>query len=259
MLTITGLPAFTTNYIWMLANTKNQTCYVVDPGDAEVVENACRQQQLTLAGILVTHHHADHTGGIAALLNNRDIPVYGPADENIPGLSHPLRDQDTFNLLGVTWQVLATPGHTNGHLCYFAELEHDNPVLFSGDTLFSAGCGRIFEGTHEQMLDSLTRLGTFPHNTLVFCAHEYTQTNLEFALSVEPKNRALQQRIREVSALRTLNQPSVPSLLSVERATNPFLRTANASVIAAASRYSGRSVKTNLDCFTIIRQWKDGF
>ncbi len=259
MLTITGLPAFTTNYIWMVANTKKQSCYVVDPGDAEVVENACRQHNLTLAGILVTHHHADHTGGIAKLLSNRDIPVYGPAGENIPGLSHPLQDQDTLSLFGETWQVLATPGHTNGHLCYFAQLEHDNAVLFSGDTLFSAGCGRIFEGNPEQMLNSLTKLGTLPDNTLVFCAHEYTQTNLEFAISVEPENRALQQRIREVSALRTLNQPSVPSLLSVERATNPFLRTTNASVMAAASRYSGRSVKTNLDCFTIIRKWKDDF
>ncbi|CAM3642817.1 hydroxyacylglutathione hydrolase [Parendozoicomonas haliclonae] len=259
MLSITGLPAFNDNYIWMLADSESQTCYVVDPGDAQVVERACQEQQLTLAGILVTHHHADHIGGVNALTKDRSIPMFGPAHDNISVLTHPLSDGDTVNVFGGTFQVLDTPGHTKGHICYFGQPENIGPVLFCGDTLFAGGCGRLFEGTPAQMLSSLTRLSQLPEETRVYCAHEYTLSNLKFAHAVEPNNTEIAERIQQVQQLRRLGLPTVPSTIALEQKTNPFLRTALPAVQQAASRFSGRPVNSNEDSFAIIRQWKDNF
>ncbi len=259
MLTITGLPAFNDNYIWMLADTETRTCYVVDPGDAAVVETACSKTGLTLAGILITHHHADHTGGLLKLINKRDIPVYGPAKESITGISHPLKEGDKMVICGTEWQIMETPGHTAGHICYFGRPQGMPPVLFCGDTLFSGGCGRLFEGTPIQMLTSLNKLKTLPPDTLIHCAHEYTQSNLAFAAAVEPHNTALAERIQRVAMLRQNNLATVPSSLEEELATNPFLRTATTTVIDAASRHCGHPVTSAEDSFTIIRQWKDNF
>lgn len=259
MLTITGISAFNDNYIWMLTDTGNQSCYIVDPGDHLVVENACQRSNLALAGILITHHHADHTGGISKLTQKRNIPVYGPASESITGITHRLHDGDKLTIFNTEWQVMTTAGHTSGHICYFGKLNNQSPVLFSGDTLFGGGCGRLFEGTAEQMHASLKRLQALPDDTQIYCAHEYTQANLAFAQVVEPNNQALQQRIQWVAEQRHKQQPTVPFSLAGERDTNPFLRTSTKMVMDAATLYSGRQVETDVDCFTIIRQWKDNF
>ncbi|MTI14652.1 hydroxyacylglutathione hydrolase [Sansalvadorimonas verongulae] len=259
MLSIRGLQAFNDNYIWMLADSESRTCYVVDPGDASVVEAACRQTGYTLAGILITHHHADHTGGLRQLASAaaKELVIYGPASESIPGITHPLSEGDTFTIAEQTFTVIDTPGHTSGGISYFAQLAQ--PVLFSGDTLFAGGCGRLLEGTPAQMLKSLNKLTALPSETLVYCAHEYTQSNLAFALAVEPDNSALKQRVSDVQQLREQGQATVPSTLDTELRTNPFLRASIPDVQEAASRHSGRTPTSAEDTFAIIRQWKDNF
>ena len=263
MISITGIPAFSDNYIWMLTNTESQTCYVIDPGDGNVVQAWCQQHSVTLAGILITHHHPDHTGGIGLLTSTADgkcsIPVYGPAAESIKGITHPLADGDRITVVGTEFQVIATPGHTSGHICYFAEPADHDPILFSGDTLFAGGCGRLFEGTPKQMWHSLSRLAALPDNTRVYCAHEYTLANLDFARTVEPGNQQLAQRQQQAELLRKQNHATVPSLLAEERKTNPFLRAGHPDVQQSASRYSGHPVGTPEDTFATIRHWKDNF
>ncbi len=269
MLSINGLPAFNDNYIWMLADSESHTCYVVDPGDASVVNTACQKAGYTLAGILITHHHADHTGGIQQLASfaarenhniaaSQPLPVYGPASENIKGITHPLSEGDLLTIAGETLTVIETPGHTSGHISYFGNWAN-HPVLFCGDTLFAGGCGRLFEGTPKQMLNSLEKLAALPPETLVYCAHEYTHSNLKFAQIVEPENSLLNQRIAEVNTLRYQDQPTVPSSLKDELNTNPFLRATCDSVQQAACLHSGRPITSAEDTFMIIRQWKDNF
>ncbi|OQX38806.1 MAG: hydroxyacylglutathione hydrolase [Oceanospirillales bacterium LUC14_002_19_P2] len=259
MINVTGLPAFNDNYIWLLTDTDSRLCHVVDPGDGDIVLKACRDNNLELAGILITHHHGDHTGGIRTLLKHHDVPVYGPASENLPGLTHPLSENDTLLLHGCTFRVIETPGHTAGHIAYFGEPEQQAPILFCGDTLFAGGCGRLFEGTAEQMLASLTKLSALPDPTLIYCAHEYTLANLRFAQAVEAGNTALQQRIIAAEALRQSGESTVPSDMATERATNPFLRSGEATVKAAAEQFSGRTMTDDTDTFAAIRRWKDSF
>ena len=249
---ISPLSAFSDNYIWLIHSPNNRDVLVVDPGDAAPVETALHQHNL--AGILITHHHHDHTGGIATLTRNRNIPVFGPA--NISGITHPLKDGDTIKLFDCQFHIIATPGHTLDHIAYFTD-SPAKPVLFCGDTLFAGGCGRLFEGTARQMHQSLSRLAALPGQTQIYCAHEYTQANLRFAQAVEPHNRALQQRITEVNRQRANNQPSVPSSLAEELATNPFLRTDQPSVIQVA-RHRG-SATTPAEILGVIRAWKDNF
>lgn len=260
MLLVDAIHAFNDNYIWLVTNPSyGNQCLVVDPGDPEVVEATLKQKQLELSGILITHHHYDHTGGIAELTRTRDIPVYGPVNPAISGITHPLQDGDNVTLLGTQFQVMSTPGHTLDHIVYFAQPEDRDPVLFCGDTLFSAGCGRLFEGSAQQMQLSLNRLNRLPKNTEVYCAHEYTLSNLMFAQAVEPDNADIKQRIHEVEALRSNSQRSIPSRIALEQKINPFLRTTTPEVIQAALARSGESSLNEDEVLGVIRQWKDNF
>ena len=253
MFDIIRIPAFKDNYIWLLR--KGAAAVVVDPGDARPVLEVLEREGLTLTAILITHHHADHQGGVAGLLARYPAAVFGPQVESITGLSRPLRGGETIDLpeLGVAFAVIAVPGHTLGHLAYYGA-----DCLFCGDTLFGAGCGRVFEGTMAQMRASLERLAALPEGTAVYCAHEYTQANLRFALAVDPDNRRLRQRADEVAAARAMGEASVPSTLAQEKATNPFLRCGERALIASAQR---RVAQANdpLEVFTALREWKNGF
>ncbi|NOT17582.1 MAG: hydroxyacylglutathione hydrolase [Sulfuriferula sp.] len=216
---ISPIPAFQDNYIWAIHDDRHAA--VVDPGDAVAVLDFLQQHQLTLTAILITHHHHDHVGGIAALLAHGAVPVYGPALEPIPHLSHPLREGQHIHLeaLDADFQILDLPGHTLGHIAYYGINS-----AFCGDTLFGCGCGRLFEGTAAQMLNSLSKLARLPAATAVYCAHEYTLSNITFALTLEPDNLALQQRHTRDSDLRAHQQPTLPSTIAIELASNPFLR-----------------------------------
>ena len=261
MFDIIRIPAFKDNYIWLLR--KGAAAVVVDPGDARPVIDVLEREALTLSAILVTHHHADHQGGIADLLayasgaacTSDPLPVFGPASESITALKYPLRGGETIvpGQLGVEFSVIAVPGHTLGHLAYYAKA-----CLFCGDTLFGAGCGRLFEGTPKQMLDSLRRLAAFPDATAVYCAHEYTAANLRFALAVDGQNEPLRRRADEVAALRAADAASVPSTMALERATNPFLRCRDPALVAAA-RQHGATAGDELAVFTALREWRNGF
>lgn len=258
MLMISPIPAFKDNYIWMLHIPSSKDVVVVDPGDAAVVEARLARDGLNLAGILITHHHHDHIGGVGELTRHRSIPVYGPDNPAITGITHRLKDGDAIHVNTIRFTIIATPGHTLDHIAYFTEFG-DNPALFCGDTLFVGGCGRLFEGTAQQMYTSLMRLAALPGNTHIYCAHEYTQANLQFALAVEPDNPVLQQRVQQVARARTDNQPTVPSTLSQELATNPFLRSDQPGVIQAACDQGGDADSSPAEVLGIIRAWKDNF
>lgn len=252
--TPTAIAAFQDNYIWALR--RDNHCVVVDPGDAAPVESWLRQQGLLLTGILITHHHPDHVGGVNALLEHRDIPVYGPARETIPGLTHPLNDGDRVKLaeLDLELEVLDVPGHTLGHIAYHAR---QPGWLFCGDTLFAGGCGRLFEGTPEQMHHSLSRLAALPEDTQVFCAHEYTLANLTFAAKVTPEDPDVRTRLNDVKALRDAGHITLPSTIAVERRTNPFLRATEPALRQSCERHFDTPLDTPVDSFAALRRWKD--
>ena len=218
-----ALPAFSDNYLWLWQ--QDSMAVVVDPGDAAPVLQALAQKGLTLAAILVTHHHADHVGGVRELHDATGAQVFGPAREDVPAPHTPVMDGDALTLLGQTVRVMDVPGHTAGHVAYFLPDAPDAPVLFCGDTLFSGGCGRIFEGTPAQMLASLDRLAALPGDTRVCATHEYTLSNLKFALAVEPENAALIAYEKSCQVRRSQLQPTLPSRISQELMINPFLRT----------------------------------
>lgn len=251
------VPAFEDNYIWLIRGHSADQTAVVDPGDAAPVLAALERLNLTPAAILCTHHHGDHTGGIEELTQQfRGLPVYGPGDENIAGITHVLRDGDRLDLpaLGLQFEILAVPGHTRGHIAYYG-----HGWLFCGDTLFSAGCGRLFEGTPQQMQHSLARLAALPGDTGVYCAHEYTRANLRFAQTVEPDNPAIQRYRDEVDARRARDEPTIPSNIALEREINPFLRWDSPAVRRAAENHSGTALTDEVSVFAAIRRWKDGF
>lgn len=251
---VTAIPAFRDNYVWALHD--DHAAILVDPGEAAPILAWLETRRIHPVAVLVTHHHADHVGGIGEITARHNIPVYGPAEEAIPGRTHPLRGGETVRVetLGLSLRALATPGHTLGHLCYYG---HDS--LFCGDTLFSCGCGRLFEGTAAQMHDALNQIKTLPPDTRVYCAHEYTLTNLDFALGVEPDNAALHARQATVRELRGRGIPSLPVTLATEIATNPFLRCEQPGVIVAAARHAGHPVKPGLETFTTLRGWRDEY
>ncbi|KUJ80236.1 hydroxyacylglutathione hydrolase [Microbulbifer flavimaris] len=255
MLTISPIPAFSDNYIWHLAQDGEH--WVVDPGDAAPVIKALGDAALN--GILITHHHLDHTGGIAELVKRYQCPVYGP--ESVDGVTHPLKDGDQFRLLGAPVRVMAVPGHTLDHLALLMEEPgaEATPHLFCGDTLFAGGCGRLFEGSPAQMYDSLRRLSDLPPETQVYCAHEYTRANLRFAEAAEPGNAVLQNRISQVDNLRAGDQPSLPSTIGEELATNPFLRCHIPAVARRAASHGAADNCDEVEVFATLRKWKDNF
>lgn len=259
MLQITPLPAFDDNYIWLLSDAAQGRCAVVDPGDAAPVRAwLAAHPDMHLEAILITHHHGDHTGGIAELKATTQATVYGPALENIPGRDVALEDGQTVQVLGQAWQVLHVPGHTAGHIALFARHVGEG-VLFCGDTLFSAGCGRLFEGTAQQMHASLQRLAALPPSTAVYCTHEYTLGNLRFAQVVEPDNAALRQYQQEAEALRRAGQPTLPSNIARERAINPFLRGDQVAIRQQLAAQCGQLPRSDSEAFALLRTWKDTF
>ena len=249
------VPAFNDNYIWLVRGRTDRVA-IVDPGDADPVLEFLARERLTPAAILCTHHHGDHVGGVADLRARYDVPVYGPRRERIAALTHRLGDGDRVALpnLGLTFTVLDIPGHTAGHIAYVGD-----GLLFCGDTLFSAGCGRLFEGTAEQMHASLGKLAALPRDTAVYCGHEYTQANLAFALTVEPENGAAQAYQRDVAGRRARNEITLPSTIGQERQINPFLRCHVPSVRAATEARAGRTLTTDTEVFAALRRWKDTF
>ena len=253
------VPAFSDNYIWLIR--KNGHAVVVDPGQAEPVLAVLDEHNLVLDAILLTHHHGDHVGGVLTLQQRTGALVYGPASETLPTCDHRLKEGDTVQLpaIGVQFSVIDVPGHTAGHIAYYGQLPSGKPALFCGDTLFAAGCGRLFEGTPAQMLDSLGKLRVLPDDTLVCCAHEYTLSNLRWATQVEPDNLALQQRWEADSRLRADGVPTLPSSIALELATNPFLRVSEPNVALAANAYAGATLKTPVDVFACLREWKNNF
>jgi hydroxyacylglutathione hydrolase len=256
-LVVDPVPAFSDNYLWLVHGpAAPDRVAVVDPGDAAPVQTALEARGLTLAAILVTHHHPDHVGGVEALRARWQVPVYGPSREHIPGRTSALSGGDDVELadLGLSFAVLDVPGHTAGHIAYAG-----HGAVFCGDTLFSGGCGRLFEGTPAQMLDSLDRLAALSPDTRVYCAHEYTASNLKFALAVEPGNRELAAHADRVRELRAGGVPTVPTTVGLERRINPFLRTREPAVRAAAERHAGRPLSTDPDVFATVRQWKNEF
>jgi hydroxyacylglutathione hydrolase len=260
MFDVTPIPAFNDNYLWLLRAHGTRECGIVDPGDAAPVLKALQDNDLTLAAIFITHHHADHTGGISRLLQEYDVPVYGPDSANIPAVTHKLAQDDSIEVFGKQFHILDIPGHTLDHIAYYAEAsDDDTPLLFCGDTLFAGGCGRVFEGTYSMMHQSLQKLAVLPPETRVFCAHEYTLANLKFAHAVTPESTALAARIDRDNKLRQQDMPTVPTTIAAELQTNPFLRCSEGDVAAAAANHSGQSQASPEAVFAVIRQWKDGF
>ena len=253
-----ALPAFADNYLWLLHDAHEAV--VVDPGQAEPVLQALQERGLRLQAILVTHHHGDHVGGVETLRQATGATVYGPAREAIAAPFVPLAQGQTVQALGYSFTVLDVPGHTAGHIAYFCAQAEGGPLLFCGDTLFSGGCGRLFEGTAAQMQASLDQLAALPDDTRVCCAHEYTLANLKFARAVEPGNGELLHYSAQCESLRAQGLPTLPSRMALERAINPFLRTRTPTVAAAAAGFAPSTDTRNaVAVLAALREWKNGF
>jgi len=254
---IQPIAAFSDNYIWLLYNSQSRQACVVDPGDAQPVLAVLQELGLELTDVIITHHHFDHVGGLKELQSAYSPRVYGPSNPAITGISDRVIAGDTIAVLGVEFQVKEVPGHTLDHIAYFHDGEE--PLLFCGDTLFAGGCGRLFEGTPAMMHKSLQSLAQLPAATRVYCAHEYTLANLAFAAAVEPDNTALRQRIAEAEATRASNRPTVPSSISLELATNPFLRCSKGELRASLALQGRLCEGSDSDVFATVRAWKDNF
>ncbi|MBI1889402.1 MAG: hydroxyacylglutathione hydrolase [Burkholderiales bacterium] len=256
MFKVLAVPAFKDNYLWLIHDGRHAA--VVDPGDAAPILAALASHNLSLSAILLTHHHADHIGGVPALLRQFKVPVYGPRHDNIDCVTEALDEGNIVRLSQPVLEltVIEVPGHTRGHIAYFCEAQK---WLFCGDTLFAGGCGRLFEGTPQQMATSLAKLAALPDATEVFCAHEYTLANLRFAAEVEPGNRALQERIKTEQAKRDQEVPTVPSTIGLEKATNPFLRYREPEIVQRL-RSEGRLYEdVPIAAFAALREWKNTY
>lgn len=254
-LQITPIPAFDDNYIWLIRQSGQRRAAVVDPGDADPVRAVLDRDGLELSAILLTHHHPDHTGGVDELTDAfPEVAVFAPRDRRIAGVAQAVAEADQVRVpgLGLSFKVLEVPGHTATHIAYLGQ-----GALFCGDTLFMAGCGRVFDGSPEQLGASLLRIAALPPETLCYCAHEYTLVNLGFAAWVEPDNERRQARLVEAEHLRAAGRPTVPAPLALELATNPFLRTREPAVIAAAEAFAGHRLHDEIEVFAALRRWKD--
>lgn len=255
MLSVTPIPALGDNYIWLLRQDTNIDVCVVDPGDAGPVIQVLERENLTLSAVLITHHHQDHTGGLAELIERYSPHVIGPDNPDIAGINQTVREGDEFRVLGRLFEVHEVPGHTLDHIAFFTA--GIPPLLFCGDTMFSGGCGRLFEGTPAQMHDSLSRLSVLPDDTMVFAAHEYTLANLRFALAADPHNTDVVKALEDCRRARELDRPTLPSTLGREKRINPFLRCDDRHVREAAASQGDTS--TSEATFATLRAWKDNF
>jgi hydroxyacylglutathione hydrolase len=254
MINIEPIEAFSDNYIWLL--TTNEGSLVIDPGESNNLLKILKEKDLDLKAILITHHHYDHTGGIEEILSSKSIDVYGP-NNNINSINKRVSNESKISLLGIEFEVIEIPGHTLDHIAFYSE-NNGNPILFCGDTLFAGGCGRVFEGTFEQMYDSLSILKKLPLNTKVYSGHEYTESNLKFATNVEPLNQKLISRYNEVIKLRRQGLSTLPTTIELELETNPFFRVDQNEIQKLISEKFS-TPKNNKDIFTAVRQWKDNF
>jgi hydroxyacylglutathione hydrolase len=253
---ILPIRALEDNYIWTIVDSKTGSVVIVDPGEAAPVEHVLKEQHLTLTAILITHHHWDHVNGVTALLKKKTVPVYVPARDAVPIGNTPVYDNHVIEppMTSLRFTVIDIPGHTRGHVAYYGQ-----GWVFTGDTLFGGGCGRIFEGTAEQLYQSLTRLSELDPQTLVYCGHEYTAKNLAFAQQVEPNNRLLQQRIEETTLQQKQGQPTLPSTIYLEKCTNPFLRCNEASIKQQVEQHVGHPLCDPIAVFAALRKWKDSY
>jgi len=254
MINIEPIKAFSDNYIWLV--TTNEGSIVIDPGESQNLLKTLQENNLNLKAILITHHHFDHTGGINEILAEKSIDVYGP-NNNIDSINIRVANESKINLLGIEFEIIEIPGHTLDHIAYYSE-NNGHPILFCGDTLFAGGCGRVFEGTFEQMHKSLSILKTLPLNTKIYCGHEYTESNLKFAKSVEPLNQKIISRYNDVIEQRKQGIPTLPTTIKLELETNPFLRVGLKEVQQEISK-KFNIPKNDKDIFTAMRQWKDSF
>ena len=251
------LPAFSDNYIWLLQH--QGMALVVDPGESTPVNHWLKENNHRLDCILVTHHHGDHTGGVSDLQREWGAKVYGPAKEKLGFEYQAMSQGSSMSWHGLNFRTIDVPGHTAGHIAYYAEPDNQTPLLFCGDTLFSGGCGRLFEGTAEQMLQSMDKLAALPSTTRVCCAHEYTLSNLKFANAVEPDNLVLKDYISKCQQLRAQNLPTLPAELGNELQINPFLRTRKPSVINAVKKMAPPGTDKEAEIFAQLRIWKNEY
>ena len=254
MLSVEPIKAFTDNYIWLVST--NEGSIVIDPGESKNIQKLIDNNTIDLKGILITHHHYDHTNGLSELVKINELEVYGPVN-NIDGINHRLNDKDKISIIGIDFDVMSIPGHTLDHIGFYSA-NADNPILFCGDTLFAGGCGKIFEGTYEQMFHALKKITKLPTNTNIYCGHEYTLSNLKFALEADDTNKELIEEFKKVENKINSNIPSLPTTLDKELKVNPFLRCDNINIqnkIIEKFKVSNNE----LEVFTALRKWKDNF
>ena len=256
MLKIIPLPAFTDNYIWAIVY--GNSCVVVDPGDSSPVFDFLESNNLDLECILITHHHFDHTGGMLALAKKYDCPVYGPSGDHIEGLTSKVSEDDEITIFNFKFKIFETPGHTLDHIAYFHSSDKGS-YLFCGDTLFSGGCGRLFEGTAEDMFSSLNKFISLPDETLVFCAHEYTQNNLKFALTINPSNHDLIKYSKKVNELRSNSEITLPSNIGLEKKINPFFLLNDKEILKNSEQFISGKISNSVESLAAIRSMKDSF
>jgi hydroxyacylglutathione hydrolase len=254
MLSVEPLKAYDDNYIWLVST--NEGSIVIDPGESNKIIDLMNKNKINLEGVLITHHHFDHTNGLNDVLDKKKLNVYGPKN-NIDGINKIVSQSDKFNLIGIDFEVLEIPGHTIDHIGFYS-FNNGNPILFCGDTLFSGGCGRVFEGTYEQMHQALNKLSKLPRNTKIYCGHEYTLSNLKFAKEVEPNNKQLEDEYKNVERLTSSNEPSLPTTLEKELNINPFLR-CGISDVQNKINEKFNITGNELEIFVALRKWKDAF
>ena len=254
MLSIKPIKSLSDNYIWLV--TTNEGSIVIDPGESKQIIDLIKSNEIDLEGILITHHHYDHTNGIEEILKYKKVEVYGPKN-NVNSVTKRVKQNDVFNLIGLKFEVIETPGHTLDHIAFYC-FEDGKSILFCGDTLFSGGCGRVFEGTYSQMYESLKKLSKLPEDTQIFCGHEYTSSNLQFACAVEPNNQFIKKYTEEIIEKTKNGVPSLPSSLKIEYMINPFIRCNEENLIDNINKKFGE-VSSEIEIFSTLRKWKDDF